>query len=96
MTVYVGPGVEVDKKRSNEKSVTLRNLQQKTTGRYRCEVSTEGPTFATESKYGDLLVVGKNIWDTLFENSSKMSQFHFCLIIIFSMREVSKLLLKGF
>ena len=77
MTVYVGPGVEVDKKRSNEKSVTLRNLQQKTTGRYRCEVSTEGPTFATESKYGDLLVVGKNIWDTLFENSSKMSQFQF-------------------
>jgi len=57
MTVYVRPGVEVDKKRSNEKSVTLRNLQQKTTGRYRCEVSTEGPTFATESKYGDLLVV---------------------------------------
>ena len=64
MTVYVRPGVEVDKKRSNEKSVTLRNLQQKTTGRYRCEVSTEGPTFATESKYGDLLVVGKahSVW----------------------------------
>ena len=73
MTVYVRPGVEVDKKRSNEKSVTLRNLQQKTTGRYRCEVSTEGPTFATESKYGDLLVVGKTIWDTftVFENHRK-------------------------
>ena len=78
MTVYVRPGVEVDKKRSNEKSVTLRNLQQKTTGRYRCEVSTEGPTFATESKYGDLLVVGKNIWDTLtvFENYRKSLIWH--------------------
>ena len=70
MTVYVRPGVEVDKNRSNEKRVTLRNLQHKTTGRYRCEVSTEGPTFATESKYGDLLVVGK-IDDTLFENAAK-------------------------
>ena len=70
MTVYVRPGVEVDKKRSNEKRVTLRNLQHKTTGRYRCEVSTEGPTFATESKYGDLLVVGK-IDDTLFEKPAK-------------------------
>ena len=27
------------------------------TGRYRCEVSTEAPMFSTESKYGDLLVV---------------------------------------
>ena len=26
-------------------------------GRYRCEVSEEGPMFATDSKYGDLLVV---------------------------------------
>lgn len=60
MTVYVRPGVTVDKKRSDEKRVTLRNLEHKTTGRYRCEVSTEGPTFATESKYGDLLVVGRN------------------------------------
>ena len=60
MTVYVRPGVEVDKKRSNEKRVTLKNLVHSTTGRYRCEVSTEGPTFATESKFGDLMVVGKH------------------------------------
>ena len=26
-------------------------------GRYRCEVSEEGPMFATDSEYGDLLVV---------------------------------------
>ena len=59
MTVYVREGVEVDKNRSNERSVTLTNLVQSTTGRYRCEVSTEGPTFATVSQFDDLLVVGK-------------------------------------
>ena len=64
MTVYVREGVEVDKNRSNERSVTLTNLVQSTTGRYRCEVSTEGPTFATVSQFGDLLVVGK--WNDIY------------------------------
>ena len=59
MTVYVREGVEVDKARSNEKIVTLTNLIHSTTGRYRCEVSTEGPSFDTRSKYGDMMVVGK-------------------------------------
>ncbi len=59
MTVYVRQGVEVDKDRSNEKSVTLTNLVHATTGRFRCEVSTEGPSFDTVSQYGDLLVVGE-------------------------------------
>ena len=31
---------------------------QSTTGRYRCEVSAEAPSFATSSAFGDLLVVG--------------------------------------
>jgi len=57
MTVYVREGVYVDKNRSNERMITLTNLEQSTTGRYRCEVSTEGPMFATVSKFGDLLVV---------------------------------------
>lgn len=57
MTVYVREGVDVDKDRSNEKRVTLTNLVHSTTGRYRCEVSTEGPSFDTVSQYGDLLVV---------------------------------------
>ena len=59
MTVYVREGVEVDKNRSNERSVTLTNLVQSTTGRYRCEVSTERPMFATVFRFGDLPVVGK-------------------------------------
>ena len=37
--------------------VTLSPLSLDTTGRYRCEVSEEGPMFATDSAYGDLLVV---------------------------------------
>ena len=37
--------------------VTLSPLTLASTGRYRCEVSEEGPMFATDSAYGDLLVV---------------------------------------
>ena len=39
--------------------VQLTQLTQQSTGRYRCEVSTEAPSFATVSSYGDMLVVGK-------------------------------------
>ena len=42
---------------SNESSITLVNTSLASTGRYRCEVSTEAPMFSTESKYGDLLVL---------------------------------------
>ena len=61
VTVYVRDGVNVDKFKSNSKQVTLTNLVQSTTGRYRCEVSTEAPRFDTVSQFGDLLVVGKFI-----------------------------------
>jgi len=37
--------------------VYLDQLSQASTGRYRCEVSGEGPMFATDSAYADLLVV---------------------------------------
>ena len=43
--------------RSNAHRVYLTSLSQASTGRYRCEVSEEGPMFATDSEYGDLLVV---------------------------------------
>jgi hypothetical protein len=61
LTVYVREGVEVDKERSDSKSVTLRNLVQSSTGRYRCEVSSEAPSFATASQFGDMIVVGKKL-----------------------------------
>ena len=42
---------------SNETVLHLSNLTVSSTGRYRCEVSTEAPMFSTESDYGDLLVI---------------------------------------
>ena len=64
MTYYVRAGVRVDKKHSDERQVTLKDLSMKSTGRYRCEVSTEAPTFETVSSYGDMIVVGKE-WSIL-------------------------------
>ena len=59
MTYYVRPGVKVDKTQSDERKVTLRRLTIESTGRYRCEVSTEAPSFATVSSFNDMYVVGK-------------------------------------
>ena len=59
MTYYVRPGVKVDKTKSDDHKVTLRSLTIDSTGRYRCEVSTEAPSFATVSSYNDMFVVGK-------------------------------------
>ena len=57
MTVHELPGVTVEAEQSSMNYVTLSPLSLDSTGRYRCEVSEEGPTFATDSAYGDLLVV---------------------------------------
>ena len=59
MTYYVRPGVRVDKAKSDERKVTLKALTIESTGRYRCEVSTEAPSFATVSSFNDMFVVGK-------------------------------------
>ena len=42
---------------SDHQSVFLTDLSQASTGRYRCEVSGEAPMFATDTAFGDLLVV---------------------------------------
>ena len=49
--------IKVELSKSSMNYVTLSPLSLDTTGRYRCEVSEEGPMFATDSAYGDLLVV---------------------------------------
>ena len=59
MTYYFRPGVKVDKAKSDERKVTLKALTIESTGRYRCEVSTEAPSFATVSNFNDMFVVGK-------------------------------------
>lgn len=39
----------------------LENVTLASTGRYRCEVSAEAPSFQTVSDHGDMVVVGKTI-----------------------------------
>jgi len=57
ITVHNLSGIHVEMSKSNMNYVTLSPLTLASTGRYRCEVSEEGPMFATDSAYGDLLVV---------------------------------------
>ena len=57
VSVFPRPGVNIMQSQSNATVLHLTNLSIATTGRYRCEVSTEAPVFRTESKYGDLLVI---------------------------------------
>lgn len=40
----------------------LENVTLSSTGRYRCEVSAEAPSFQTVSDHGDMVVVGKKIY----------------------------------
>jgi len=57
ISVHDRPGITVDVGKSSIYQVTLTSLTLGSTGRYRCEVSEEGPMFATDSAFGDLLVV---------------------------------------
>lgn len=69
MTVYARPGFFVVQEQSDAHQVTLKDLTMKSTGRYRCEVSTEAPSFATVSNYGDMVVVGKISFSFRFSGS---------------------------
>lgn len=44
---------------STENQVVLKSVNLSSTGRYRCEVSAEAPSFQTVSDHGDMVVVGK-------------------------------------
>lgn len=44
---------------STDSVVILQSVNLSTTGRYRCEVSAEAPSFQTVSDHGDMIVVGK-------------------------------------
>ena len=57
ISVHNVPGINVEVTKSSMNYVTLSPLTLESTGRYRCEVSEEGPMFATDSAFGDLLVV---------------------------------------
>ncbi|XP_063230898.1 cell adhesion molecule 3-like [Bacillus rossius redtenbacheri] len=49
-------GVNVDTESSAENQVKLMSVNLNSTGRYRCEVSTEGPPFETVSEHSDMAV----------------------------------------
>ncbi|PSN45910.1 hypothetical protein C0J52_24208 [Blattella germanica] len=53
------PGVSVDIHNSTESQVVLKSVNLSSTGRYRCEVSAEAPSFQTVSDHGDMTVVGE-------------------------------------
>ena len=53
--LILSPQLQIGK--SSIYQVTLNHLTLGSTGRYRCEVSEEGPMFATDSAFGDMLVV---------------------------------------
>ncbi|XP_046743544.1 uncharacterized protein LOC124409759 [Diprion similis] len=55
--VFELSGVSVDIANSTEKSLVLRNVDLSSTGRYRCEVSAEAPSFQTVSDHADMVVV---------------------------------------
>lgn len=44
---------------SNATQVRLTGLSLASTGRYRCEVSAEAPSFQTVSDHGDMMTIGE-------------------------------------
>lgn len=55
--VFPVPGVYVDLEHSNETQVLLTALDLESSGRYRCEVSAEAPSFQTVSDHSDMVTV---------------------------------------
>ncbi|CAG9858141.1 unnamed protein product [Phyllotreta striolata] len=55
------PGVNIDMTKSNHTHLILTNVQPETTGKYKCEVSTEAPNFYTLMVYKYLYVIGELI-----------------------------------
>ncbi|KAL6260902.1 hypothetical protein P5V15_008430 [Pogonomyrmex californicus] len=55
--VFVHPGVTTNIHDSTQRTVVLRSVNLMSTGRYRCEVSAEAPSFQTVSDHSDMTVV---------------------------------------
>ncbi|KAK2587449.1 hypothetical protein KPH14_003157 [Odynerus spinipes] len=54
---FTQPGVNLDKRSNSEKSIRLVNVRLATSGQYKCEVSTEGPSFASFQQIANLTVI---------------------------------------
>lgn len=55
--VFPLPGVDIDATNSTDNVVFLKRVTLQSTGRYRCEVSGEAPSFQTVSGHEDMTVV---------------------------------------
>jgi len=55
--VFDVEGVHVDEKHSTAESVVLRTLELASSGKYRCEVSAEAPSFQTVTNHSSMLTV---------------------------------------
>ncbi|XP_055710116.1 uncharacterized protein LOC129805900 isoform X2 [Phlebotomus papatasi] len=55
--IFQLPGVSVDLHNSTDTLVVLQSVNLSASGRYRCEVSAEAPSFQTVSDHGDMIVV---------------------------------------
>lgn len=55
--VFDVTGVHVDEKQSTAESVVLRPLELASSGKYRCEVSAESPSFQTVTNHSSMLTV---------------------------------------
>lgn len=58
---------------STDTQVVLNAVSLASTGRYRCEVSAEAPSFQTVSDHGDMVVVGKLIELQVFSRTDRFS-----------------------
>uniref|UniRef100_A0A182W9N2 Ig-like domain-containing protein n=1 Tax=Anopheles minimus TaxID=112268 RepID=A0A182W9N2_9DIPT len=56
-TVFPQPGTIVDLQNSTSEQVVLDPIDLSSSGKYRCEVSAEAPSFQTVSDHGEMLVV---------------------------------------
>ncbi|RWS30230.1 hypothetical protein B4U80_10829, partial [Leptotrombidium deliense] len=68
--VFTIPGIVVDLSKSNNEKVRLLNVAKSSSGVYRCEVSTEAPSFATAMQQGNMNVsqaVANNLKIVKFE-----------------------------
>lgn len=65
---------------STDTQVVLDNVNLASTGRYRCEVSAEAPSFQTVSDHGDMIVVGEFFLrkTVLNHQSSKLKRIDCC------------------
>ncbi|ETN63125.1 beat protein [Anopheles darlingi] len=56
-TVFPLPGITLDLQNSTSEQVVLDPIDLSSSGKYRCEVSAEAPSFQTVSDHGEMLVV---------------------------------------